>query len=166
MQATPEAISNISGYLQLIGAGGFGSVLTVLWIYHKYLATPKQEEFLKEIENLNILIKHEREERKKFNPRFQQLQQELQLEKANFVDFMNWYEIFKKETNSKITKVEEREHTHYIEVRDMKNEDRMIKQELDFVKEKVTNVETSVQGLANSIEDLKTLLIKTIARES
>lgn len=166
MEATPEAISTIEGYFQLIGAGGAGSFITVLWLYHKYLATPKQTELLREMKNLHTLVKHERDERKKFDPRFEELQQEIHAEKAVFVDFMNWYDVFKEETKAKLTQVEQREHTHYMEVRDMKNEDRMIKQELDFVKEKVTNLETSVQGLTSSIEDLKTLLIKSIARST
>jgi len=154
---TEETIQSILG-------GGITGVLTAMGLYHKFYIQPKQEHLLRQLNQLHTAMKHERDERKKLNPRFKELQREIHAEKAVFVDFMNWYEAFKKETKGQLNRVEEREHTHYLEVRDMKNEDRMIKQELDFVKEKVTGLETSVQGLTSSIEDLKNLLIKTIAK--
>lgn len=165
MEATPEAISTIEGYFQLIGAGGAGSFIALLLAYNKYLVEPKRQELLREVNRLHTLVKEERDERLKLNPRFQQLQDEIHAEKAVFVDFMNWYEEFKKDTKDQLNRVEEREHNHYLEVRDMKNEDKLIQQDLNFVKERVAGLESSVQKLTSSIEDLTGLLIKTLGRQ-
>ncbi len=160
----PETIKAAGDYLELLVGGGATSVLTALFLYNKYWIMPKREELLRDINTTATAIKHERDERKKLNPRFTQLQQEIHAEKAVFVDFMNWYEKFKNETESAIRRVEQREHEHYLEARDMKNEDKLMQQDLNFVKDKVERLETSMASITTSIDELKTLLIKTIAK--
>jgi len=163
--ADPDTIKTAGNYLELLVGGGATSVLTALFLYNKYWIMPKREEILQSIKTVNKAVKHERDERKKLNPRFIELQTEIHAEKAVFVDFMNWYDKFKQDTESAIKRVEEREHEHYLEARDMKNEDKLMQQDLNFVKDKVERLETSMTGLTTSIEELKNLLIKTIVRE-
>lgn len=162
--ADPDTIKTAGNYLELLVGGGATSVITALFLYNKYWIMPKREELLRDINTTATAIKHERDERKNLDPRFTQLQQEIHAEKAVFVDFMNWYEKFKQETEAAIRRVEEREHEHYLEARDMKNEDKLMQKDLNFVKEKVERLETSMTGLTTSIDELKNLLIKTIAK--
>jgi chromosome segregation ATPase len=160
----PDTIKAAGSYLELLVGGGATSMLAALFLYNKYWVMPKREELLRDIKTTAGAIKHERDERKKLDPRFTTLQNEIHAEKAVFVEFMNWYEKFKNDTESSIKRVEEREHEHYLEARDMKNEDKLIQQDLNFVKDKVARLETSMTSLTVSIEDLKNLLIKTIAK--
>lgn len=161
---TEETIQNVLG-------GGATGLLTLLGLYHKFYIVPKLEATLRDLKNIHTAVKHERDERKKLNPRFTQLQNELHAEKAVFVDFMNWHEKFKNDTEAKLTRVEEREHHHYLEVRDMQNEDKLLKKDIEHLNEKLGGIENGMVALKDefktmnsNFEDLKNLLIKTLGK--
>lgn len=160
MPVTPETIQEAGNYLDLWLGGGAASMLASLLGYHKFFVIPRGLEITKQIQTVQSYIKHERDERKKLDPRFSQIQKQMQSENKSFLEFMNWYEEFKHKTEVQLKQVETTEREHYQELRDMKAEDKLIRQELTFVKDKVSGIEESVSSIKNSIEELKTLFLQ------
>lgn len=162
----PDQIPIAGQYLEWILGGGATSFLTILFLYHKYIFLPKTAEILSRSTTLGKTIKHERDERKKLDPKLKQLQTEIHAEKAAFVDFMEWYNDFKKSTEIEIERMGTREEQHYKEVIAMQTEDKLLHQEMSFLKEKVTKIESSIETINSSINKLSELLMQQLMKDS
>lgn len=151
MNIDPAQIKNMGSYVELILGGGVSSVLAMLWLYHKFVVLVQKAEQNKKIEDL-----WKGTERK-----YEEFAKELKNERESFLEFMHHF----KKTETTLAEVEGAQRNNHEEIREMRHEDKLIKQELTFLKEKMSSIENSVTSLKTSFDDLRVVLLQALVNK-